>query len=204
MSESPSRPPTILERLFATKTAAHAAALMRSRYGLVFLGTISFFESFLPLPIITDPFLAAAIMANRAKVVSLVLITTVTSVVGGFMAYLAALLFRDVLLALLSPELTAALTSFVTGESNDTFVLTIIGAVTPVPYTIIAYAIAMINGSPLVFIVGSIVGRLFRYGIVGWCTYQFGPLALTYAKRSIIVTSVVLFILAGVYVWLKM
>lgn len=197
-------PRTILERLFATKTAANAAALMRSRYGLTFLGIISFLESFLPLPILTDPFLVAAIMANRSKVVFLILVTTVTSVLGGFMAYLMAVLFRDILLALLSPELIAILTSFVTGESQDTFVLTIIGAVTPIPYTIIAYAVAMINGSPLIFVIGSVVGRLFRYGIVGWCTYQFGSLALEYAKRSIILTSVVIFAAAAVYVWLKM
>lgn len=203
MSTSPS-PQTILERLFATKTATQAVGLMRSKYGVTFLGLISFFESFLPLPIITDPFLAAAIMADRAKVLRLILVTTITSVVGGFMAYLVAVLFRDILLSLLSPELTETLTSFVAGQSGDTFLLTVIGAVTPVPYTIIAYAIAITNGNPLVFILGSIVGRLFRYGVVGWCTYKFGPAALQYAKRSIIVTSLVLFIVGAIYLWLKM
>lgn len=192
---------SVIEKVLETKTASRAQQLMQSKSGTALLGMISFFESFLPIPIVTDPFLAAAIMVDRKKTLFFILWTTAFSVVGGFFAYLSALFFRDLLLVTLTPNMLNALQSFIEGNSQDTFVLTILGAVTPVPYTIIAYAIALTHGNPMVFILGSIVGRLFRYGIVGWCTYKFGPLALAYAKRSILITSVIIFAAVALYIW---
>lgn len=202
--ETPTPKQTILERILATQSLKKAQALTRSKYGTAILGTISFLESLLPIPIVTDPFLVAAIMAERKHAFRLFLITTVTSVIGGFCAYLMALLFRDWLFAMLSPELIHTLEGFVAGNMEDTFLLTIIGAVTPVPYTIIGWAVAITHGNPLVFILGSIVGRSFRYGVVGWFTYKFGPAALTYAKKSILITSAIIFVFAALYIWHKM
>lgn len=195
---------TLLERLLETQSVKKAQALARSKYGTAILATISFLESLLPLPIVTDPFLAAAIMADRKRAFQLFLVTTVSSVIGGFCAYLMALLFRDWLFAVLSPDLIQTLEGFVAEDMQDTFLLTIIGAVTPVPYTIIGWAVAITQGSPLAFVLGSIVGRSFRYGVVGWLTYKFGPLALAYAKKSILLSSVVIFIFTALYIWLKM
>ena len=61
--------------------------LSRSRFGLCTLAFISFLESSLPLPILTDPFLATAVLFNRAKVLQIVLITTISSALGGLLAY---------------------------------------------------------------------------------------------------------------------
>ena len=195
---------TPVEKILTTKAAVWGQNLMKSRSGMVLLVFISFLESLLPLPIVTDPFLLAAVMANRKRTVYLVLLTTASSVVGGFFAYLIVVLFKDSLLGLLSPELFSTLQSFVAGQDQSVFVLTIVGADTPVPYTITAWAIALGEGSLFVFILASVVGRGFRYGVVGWCTYRFGPLALSYAKRSILFTSITIFILAALYAWLKM
>lgn len=200
--EEPTNQKTVIDTVLETKTVTRAQQLMQSRSGTIMLAVISFFESLLPIPIVTDPFLAAAIMVNRTKVVSLVLLTMVSSVVGGFCAYLMAVLFREFLLETLTPDMLAMLQSYVAGEQQDTFILTILGAVTPVPYTIIAWAVAITKGSPLIFILGSIVGRTFRYGVVGWSTYKFGPLALAYAKKSILLTSAIIFLAVGIYIWL--
>jgi membrane protein YqaA with SNARE-associated domain len=195
---------SIIEKVLATDTAGKAQQLMRSKYGLSLLALVSLLESFLPLPILTDPFLMAAIMVNRTRVWSLVFFAMISSVIGGFLAYLVALLFRELLLSSLTPDMLATLESLVAGEAQGTFILTILGAVSPVPYTIIAWAVALTAGNPLVFILGSVVGRTFRYGVVGWCTYKFGPVAWAYAKRSLLLTSAVIFIVAGLYVWTKM
>lgn len=194
---------TLIERVLTTRTAKKAQVLMRSKFGVTILALISFAESLLPLPIITDPFLAAAILVNRAKVRRLIFITTASSVLGGFFAFLMALFFREILLSTLSPEMVLTLQDFVV-DGQNTFFLTIVGAVTPVPYTIIAWAVALTDGNPLMFILGSIVGRTFRYGLVGWCTVKFGPAALAYAKKSILLSSLAIFIFIALYVWIKM
>jgi membrane protein YqaA with SNARE-associated domain len=177
--------------------------LVRSKYGTATLSLIAVIESMLPVPILTDPFLVAAVLMNRTRLVFLVLVTMISSVFGGVLAFLMLLYFRDFLFTLLSPENISTFNQLVAAGEN-TFLLTIVGAVTPVPYTIVAWTVALSSGSLIVFIIGSIVGRSIRYGIVGWCTYRFGPLAMQYARRSIAVTSVVIFILVGLYLWLKL
>ncbi len=177
---------------------------MQSRTGYTFLAAISFFEAALPLPIITDPFLMAAILVDRRKVVRLTILTLLSSVLGGIAAFFTAFLFHDVLWSWTTPELQQTLQDFLTNNKNNTFILTLLGAITPVPYTISAWAIALMEGSLLVFILGSIVGRGVRYGIVAWCTYKFGPLAVSYAKRYVGLTSLLVFILVALYVWYKL
>ena len=87
--------------------------------------------------------------------------------------------------------------SMVVSNQANTFVLTIMGAVTPIPYTIVAWVVAVLNGSLLVFIAASIVGRGLRYIIVGYSVYRFGPLAISYAKRYLGLVSIIVLILVG-------
>jgi membrane protein YqaA with SNARE-associated domain len=177
--------------------------LVRSRYGTGILALISATESLLPLPILTDPFLVTAVLVDRLRVWRLVLVTTLSSVVGGLLAYMMVVYFKDALLASLSPEIATTLNTLLV-EDQGTFLLTLVGAITPIPYTVVAWAVALSGGHPLVFVVGSLIGRSFRYGVVGWCTYRFGPAALRYAQRSILTTSIVILLLFALYVWLKL
>lgn len=177
--------------------------LVRSKYGTSILATIAVVESLLPLPILTDPFLVTAVLVDRKRVLKLVLVTTISSVIGGVLAFIIAWYFRDALLSVLSPDVAITLQTFI-AQDQSTYLLTIIGAITPVPYTIVAWAVALSGGNLLVFTLASIIGRCVRYGIVGWCSYTFGPTALRYAKRSILLTSAVLLILVGLYIWLKL
>lgn len=194
---------TQLEKPPFSKTTEKAQRLMRSRYGTGLLAVISFAESFLPVPILTDPFLVAAILIDRTRVKTMIFVTTASSVLGGTAAYLLAAHFKELLFSVISPEMTETLNSFL-AAGQDTLLLTIIGAFTPIPYTIVAWAVALSSGSLFIFIIGSILGRSARYIIVGWSTYVFGPTALKYARRSILLTSLVIFILVGLYIWLKM
>jgi membrane protein YqaA with SNARE-associated domain len=189
--------------VFASLTGDRLKRLVRSRLGSYILFLISFTESMLPVPILTDPFLVLSVMLDRARALRAVIVTMLGSVIGGTIAFITAAYFREPLFALLSPELLAAVNSF-TIQAQDTFVLTIVGAITPVPYTVVAWAVALSGGNVLVFMVASVVGRLVRYGIVGWCSYTFGPTALAYARRSIWWTSAVVFLVVAVYVWLRL
>lgn len=195
---------TGVKQVLDTNTVGKAREVLQARSGVRVLSLISFFESALPLPILTDPFLIAAIMADRQNAFRLVVATTVTSVLGGVCAYFGALFFFETLSSWMSPEVMQEFNELVDTNTSSTFVLTIVGAVTPIPYTIVAWVVAVLKGSPLAFIIASVVGRGGRYAIVGYCVYRFGPLAITYAKRYIGLTSVIVLILAGLFFWLKM
>lgn len=193
-----------VEKILTTTTVSKAQEVMGSTSGLWLISAISVFESATPLPVLTDPFMVAAIMLNRANFLRIVLITTISSVIGGVIAYFTALFFLDLALQWLSPEAAFSLASMTATEQQNIFILTLIGAFTPVPYTLTAWAVGIMKGSLLVFIIASTIGRTVRYLIVGWLAYKFGPTAVKYAKRSIGLTSLALLIGVAVYFWLKM
>lgn len=179
-------------------------SLAQSRLGTVMLLLISFLESALPVPLLTDPFLAAAITFNRAKAVWLVVATTISSAFGGFLAYYMAFFAFGFFSPYVSPTLLTEFNALVANAGASVLVVTLIGAVTPVPYTIVAWVVGVLAGNPLVFVAGSLLGRGFRYAIVGFCAYQFGPLAVRYARKYILLSSVVLVVLVGLFFWLKL
>ncbi|MCA9361831.1 hypothetical protein KC906_00505 [Candidatus Kaiserbacteria bacterium] len=187
-----------------TSTVAKAREILSSRSGTVMIGLISFIESALPIPILTDPFLVAAILADRTRAARLVLITLITSVLGGVAAYFMALFFLEFLLSFLSQTMVEEFHELANGTGSGTALLTLVGAVTPVPYTLVAWAIAVIKGNFWVFVAASVVGRGFRYAVVGWSTYHFGATALRIARRYIGVTSIILVVLFAAFIWYKM
>lgn len=195
---------TQVEKILNTRTVSRAQELMGSRSGLWLVAIVSFLESALPIPLLTDPFLVAAIAFNRSQTFLITIITIISSVLGGIVAFFSALFFFDLILQYLSPETAYSLVVMTSDETRGTFILTIIGAFTPVPYTFVAWAVAVLGGNLFIFIIASTVGRATRYGIISWLVYRFGPMAVIWAKRSIGLTSVVIFVLAGLYLWLKM
>ncbi len=193
-----------VEGVLQASSVTKAKQLLRSRYGTAILAGISFIESALPVPILTDPFLAAAILINRSKASSLVVITTISSVIGGITAFAMAAFFFDLIQGWMTPALAEEFNVLVNSNGSSAFVLTLVGAVTPVPYTLVAWVVSVIKGSLGAFIIASVLGRGFRYAVVGYATYRFGPQAVSYAKRYLGVTSVIVIILAALYIWLKM
>jgi membrane protein YqaA with SNARE-associated domain len=113
--------------------AQKAGELLRSRYGLWFLGIISFADAALALPIITDPFMVAYIVANRSKALLGTIVTIVASVVGGIMTYVLASFFIDQILAFLGPTATVDFNTVVAVFDQGTFALAFLGALTPIP-----------------------------------------------------------------------
>ena len=193
-----------MEQVLANPTVGRAQKILQSKLGLWLIALISFIESALPLPIITDPFLIAGVLLNRQKAVLVVLITVVASVLGGLFAYVSAILFLEVLMQFMTPAMVGEFNSLVSNANTNTFVITILGAITPIPYTLVAWVIAALQGSVVTFLIASVIGRSLRYSIVGYSVYRFGPAASQYARRYIGFTSIVIFILVGILVWYKM
>lgn len=195
---------TQVEKVLATNSVGTAKKLMQSRSGAWVVAVISFIESALPIPILTDPFIVAAILVDRANTMRIIVVAIITSVMGGVAAYYMAYFSFALIMSWMTPGMTSQFETLVATNQSSTFILTLIGAVTPVPYTIVAWVVAVINGNILVFIAASLLGRGLRYAIVGVCVYRFGPLAISYAKKYIGITSVIVCLLAALVIWLKM
>ena len=58
------------------------------------------------------------------------------------------------------------------------FIFVLVGAVTPIPYKIVAIASGFSQVSFVTFLIASIVGRILRLGLVGYLSYVVGPHAL--------------------------
>ena len=195
---------THVEKVINTRTVSRAQSLMGSRSGLWLIGLISFIESSLPLPIITDPFMVAGILANRSKASLVVLVTLLSSIAGGVAAFIMARYFFAWLEVIMTSGMLEQFQGLIHMNSSNALVVTLVGSVTPIPYTVTAWVVAVGEGSIMLFIVASFFGRGFRYAIVGLCTYWFGPKALTYARRSLGLTTLVMVVLVALYIWLKL
>ncbi len=178
--------------------------LLRSRFGLWVLGAISFVDSAVAFPGPVDPFLAAYIMANRKNAWLGYVVATVSSVLGGVMLYLFAAFFTDQLLALLSPESTKTFNELVLHFDQGTFMLAFLGAFTPIPYGFVVIAAGILKGNIFMLIIGSLLGRGVRFGVVAYLTYRFGEKALTIAKKhlkTLSMCAVAFAVLYALYVW---
>ncbi len=178
--------------------------LLHHRYGLWVLGAISFIESALLVPIITDPFMVAYILAHRTRALSAVVMTTASSLFGGFTAYVTATFFMNLVLDQLSPDATKQFYDLQNQFMDGTFLLGFIGALTPIPFTLTALVAGTLKSNLLVFLLGSLFGRVIRYGVVGYISYEFGQIALTLGKRYLGIITILTFFLSLIYLWLIM
>ncbi len=193
-----------IEEVLDADTVTKATDVIKSRFGLTTLGVISFLESALPIPLVTDPFMIAAILVDRTRTARIVLITTLTSTLGGIAAYFMAMFFFDLLVTYLPQIAVEEFYTLLNGNGSNTLIITLLGAVTPIPYTTTAWVVGVLKGSLLIFILGSIIGRGFRYVIVGFSTYYFGSLAFKYARQYIGIISMFLIAVAVIYFLLNM
>ncbi len=176
LKSPPSRSESSLER---SSVKDEHVQWMRSPHAQSILGLVSFSESVVA-PIITDPFLVAIILVDRARWIRYTFITIISSVLGGIVAYILGALFFDVfgewLIAALQLE-----EAFLTATQRLTeaaFWFVFIGAVTPIPYKLVALASGFVVMPIWIFIIASILGRTVRFAITGFLSYAFGPMAV--------------------------
>jgi membrane protein YqaA with SNARE-associated domain len=194
---------TLAERATSRVQIAFGS-LLHEKYSLVVLGVISFVESALPIPLITDPFMVAYILAHRSRAIAGILVTTITSLFGGLCAYLVASFFIDTLLTYATPATLEEFYDLAATYASSSLLLGFLGAITPVPFTLAAVVAGAMKGNVVLFLLGAFVGRILRYGITGYLTYRFGGAALAITKRYITTISFVAVILALAYLWFLM
>ena len=149
---------------------------LRSKYAVAFIAFISLVESAFA-PIIADPFLIALILANRKRWVYYTTVTIIFSVLGGLLAYAFGLFFFNTIgEQLIELYNLQSKMDFVTTEiNNSAFVFVLLGALTPIPYKLVAIASGILKVDLLTFIVASVIGRSLRMVLVGYLTYLVGP-----------------------------
>lgn len=141
----------------------------RAEYALAIL---SFLESSF-LPIIADPFLVGAVVLHRDRWLRYTIVVVVSSVLGAIFAYMVALLFWDIFGA----SLLSWLGAYKQFEEvrllldRGVVIFTLIGAITPVPYKLVALAGGVFKIDFVAFVLASLVGRFIRFVAVGYITH---------------------------------
>jgi len=166
--------------------AQTGARWLRSPYASWWLAGVSFIESVFA-PIIIDPFLIALIFAERAKWIRYTLISVGGSVLGGLVGYALGALFFDTIGVKLVETFgfTERFNDVARGIDANGFVFVLIGAVTPIPYKLIALASGFLHVNIFTFLIASIFGRSIRLGLVGFAAYALGPHALPIIRRHL-------------------
>jgi membrane protein YqaA with SNARE-associated domain len=183
----------------AQSAGAHGARWLRSRFAAPILAAISFAES-LFLPVLIDPFLVALILARRTSWSYYTVIAIVFSLLGGIAAYFLGYWFFDTIAQplLAAYNLEVEFTRVSVELAANGFVFVLIGALTPIPYKVVAIASGFGAIPFATFLAASIIGRILRLGLVGYIAYVVGPHALPVFRGHLLTMAYVfLFVLLG-------
>jgi membrane protein YqaA with SNARE-associated domain len=186
---------------FLKRLNSALSTLLHGQYSIWILGVISFVESALPIPIITDPFMVAYILAHRSRAILGVLVTTITSLLGGLAAYLVTAFFTEALLSSLNDTTLSEFNILRDQYAGSGLLLGFLGAITPVPFTLAAVVAGAMHSGAIMFLIGAGIGRIIRYGLTGYLTYRFGAVALKIVEKNIWPITLLACILAVVYLW---
>lgn len=152
-----------------------------------YLGILSFFESiFFPVP--PDVMLAPMCLANPRRAWWLALLTTLTSVIGGFFGYLIGYFALDAFMPWLKessywPAYAMAVQWF----DDYGFWAIFVAGFSPIPYKIFTIAGGAMSMALLPFMLGSLIGRGMRFflvaGLLAWGGARMEALLHRYVDR---------------------
>ncbi len=183
------------------KVGEHGAKWLRSKYASWFLAVIAFAESVFA-PILIDPFLVAMILAKREKWIQYSVIAIIASIAGGIVAYILGSFFFDVVGNWLVDtfNVRSQFESIAANLASNGFVFVLIGAVTPIPYKLVALASGFVHVDLITFVVASVFGRILRLGLVGYAAYAAGPHALPLFRKHFLKLAYVFMLLLVAYI----
>ena len=189
-----------IDEQYIQEVGERGAKWLRSRHAGWILGVISFAESVFA-PILIDPFLIALILAKRSAWLRFIAISVVFSVLGGLFGYLLGALFFDFIGKWVIDfyGLQKQFASVTENLNDNAFVFVLLGALTPIPYKLVAIASGLVQLNFFTFFIASVVGRILRLGLVGGATYIVGPHALPMIRRHLLTLAYLLGFILLVY-----
>ena len=144
-------------------------------YGTPALFILSFAEtSFFPVP--PDPLLMALALSKRKRALAFAFYCTLASVLGGIAGYyIGHLLFEAVGKPIIDFYNAWAIFNQLRDTFNEnSFIAVVTAAITPIPYKVFTIAAGVAGSDMKDFVIASIVGRGFRFGMEGILIYLFG------------------------------
>lgn len=132
-----------------------------------------------------EVFMAPPIVANKKRALPITLATALGSLVGGAIAYMIGLwLFDSVGIWLI--ENISSMEQF--AQAQAMFIkygmwLIVLGAVTPIPYKLLAMCAGFMGYPVLLFLGISAIFRTGRFAIVGFLLWRFQTLANSVVKK---------------------
>lgn len=140
----------------------------------IWLFIVSFTESsFFPVP--PDIMLIPMTIERRDHSLFFIILTTISSVLGGVFGYYIGMMFVDIVYPLIISFGYENL--FISSKQlilDHGIWVIILAGFTPIPYKIFTIAAGFIGMDIIVFITGSIIGRGMRYGLVVGLVYKYG------------------------------
>ncbi|NNE57625.1 MAG: DedA family protein [Hellea sp.] len=171
-----------------------------SIYALWVLGIVSFLESaFLPVPV--DAFSVPVMLASRKRLWQAAIVASAASVAGGCLGYFIGAVLADSVGAWIinSYGLEMQFETFKSDVSKNGDWVIAMGALTPIPYKIIAIAAGVVKYSFAWFFLISAVCRTLRFFMFAVLIYFAGPKinALLRERTGLMTTLIITVTLAG-------
>lgn len=167
-----------------------------SIWALWVLGVVSFLESaFLPIPV--DPFALPIMLVNRRRLWQAALVASLASVAGGAMGYMIGALLMDSLGGWLVSSLAmeSQFEAFSCELRRNGGWIVFFGALTPIPFKIVAIAAGAIKFSLISFFAAATAGRVLRFFTIASAIYFLGNAINKYMKEnSLLVTALIVIV----------
>ena len=146
-------------------------------HGLKALCFFSFIESiFFPLPV--DPLLVAMSVGQPKKSLHFALWTTIFSVLGALGGYLLGASLWDLVKGYIAQEGSQFAANFQMAQSafqEHSLWTMVLAGFTFLPFKVFTVTAGVLGVSLAPFLIGCILGRSFRFFLIGGCIYKLGP-----------------------------
>ena len=161
------------------------AAHKSSRY---YLAIVSFVESsFFPIP--PDVMVIPMVIAKKKDFVSIFIIATIFSVLGGILGYFIGAFFFDIGMQIMNfygyENKVYFLKNSLT-EGNGFYAwlgILFLAGFTPLPYKVFTIVSGLISFNLITFIFISIISRGLRFFIISYLSYKFGQLFTSFMEQ---------------------
>lgn len=149
-------------------------------------------------PVLPDLLLIPLALATPEKAIYYGAVTTLASVLGGVVGYLAGSLWGVPLLKRFVPQrYTASIRDWL--ERYGAWAV-VVAAMAPIPFKFVSISAGVFRVNPGIFFAASLVGRAKRFMVEGLLIYYYGPTALVFLERYT-TTSVAVLALLCVILW---
>ena len=160
------------------KKCLNLAAHKSSRY---YLAIVSFVESsFFPIP--PDVMVIPMVIAKKKDFLSIFIIATIFSVLGGILGYFIGAFFFDIGMQIMNfygygDKVIDLKNNLIKSEGFYAWLgVLFLAGFTPLPYKVFTIASGLIGFNIIIFILISLVSRGLRFFLVSFLSYKFGNL----------------------------